>query len=1229
MFKTEMMKKARDDSHANTLAITKATLVEDLMIEDYAMHAAYHNTGEAGVVAAIQDVVDNLIAGYELDRQSAEGKDRQDGQDSIDYLRAIRPDSISQLTMKRPKTKAVYKVTLHKGKDPSEYDWLDWDKALSKEILGKIINQSEKKDIAQYRMKTFGRLKHWFDKDLDSYDYTNLGVGQNAYEEISTALGGDKEASLFLLRAGIDGIKFPSGTLSGIKDSPHFNYTVFDESAVDIEAVEQYTTATPQDEEFMREHGNSAAAENVSRSLRDYAMTSWGKIGRWMLKKREIGIGELEDTTAWERLLFTPIHYFGKVPAAGAMVEDGTNRSDNYFKGLNFIEKDSNKKSRLQIGKKLKKTNKKEYRAINKYLDDNDMNKYGYTVKMKEGIEESVGKTFEIKDPDGKVVGTANSYDDGWAEATRLEVAKLAELGYSELAQDWVQGTREMSHNVFNILRGAINDLTKRYAAKGMSLPSVATWVDGARVEVDLKVALAKMGNMRGYFMPRIRKPGRFSMYAKPKKGYENKLHPILKHFESELFAAEEASRKKYDNYIVDIEKINKMPEDIFKIAGQVVAFQEIMNKALEQVSGEMKKGVAADVMAELEKAQLEMGKQLAEGVANLFKGRGVRTHMIMRNDAVGVGVWKGYEEDSVQRMAKYVRGVAAGEAKKKMMLDMLRHMTGTDISWQEYQAEHTKAGLDTTYKDYLEFVKNRRIDPVKQRNIFHDALTYMEDMGRNDEAVDRIIGTVKGLAVLKFLAGRPAAVAVNLTNLGMAVPATMRAFANIPMRKTPGFLVDAMKGYLEYYRAGRSDRDPNIPGWMNDLFEEIEDSGWHAAQYNKEALSLLKSKVGNGYDTMLEVLMMGFGVSEQINRMATIAGSYIGQRKINQKKWDSAGAEQKKVLHKEWMANSKKASDMAHGVYSKANRPHYARGANPLARTAQMFYVFKTFSHNYLQTMYDLGFKTKDRTALLYMALAPAVIGGATSSLLIKAVIEAFGLLPGAPDEPEEAMYEWLEANWGETTEQIVRLGAFGLGGHGVSLKGSLDISIFDVPTTLKDLMGAPGSLVSDVVVGGKSILRGDFAKGIERISPNFIGSGIKAYRESTQGVTTSSNAPLFYGREVVKLDGMETIIRGLTFNPARIAKIRERQWKERKVEQNMADLRHDIYARIKAFYNRPKEKRSKSRYMDILEEIRVYNVLVQRSGKPFPVITHKSIKNNLRRAFRPSRRERLRRTY
>jgi hypothetical protein len=59
-------------------------------------------------------------------------------------------------------------------------------------------------------------------------------TGEELYEGLVGALGSQKEASLFLRRAGIDGIKYPAGTLSGIKGSDKFNYVVFDDAAVTI-----------------------------------------------------------------------------------------------------------------------------------------------------------------------------------------------------------------------------------------------------------------------------------------------------------------------------------------------------------------------------------------------------------------------------------------------------------------------------------------------------------------------------------------------------------------------------------------------------------------------------------------------------------------------------------------------------------------------------------------------------------------------------------------------------------------------------------------------------------------------------------------------------------------------------------------------------------------------------------------------------------------------------------
>jgi hypothetical protein len=60
-----------------------------------------------------------------------------------------------------------------------------------------------------------------------------LRSGEDFYR-LADALGSDKEASLFLKRAGIDGIRYPQGSLSGGSGQGK-NYVVFDENAITIE----------------------------------------------------------------------------------------------------------------------------------------------------------------------------------------------------------------------------------------------------------------------------------------------------------------------------------------------------------------------------------------------------------------------------------------------------------------------------------------------------------------------------------------------------------------------------------------------------------------------------------------------------------------------------------------------------------------------------------------------------------------------------------------------------------------------------------------------------------------------------------------------------------------------------------------------------------------------------------------------------------------------------------
>jgi len=120
----------------------------------------------------------------------------------------------------------LYTLKIHKGKTPDQYNWLDWYEPISDKTLEVFQKFIKEKNI---------KLSSSNDEDKPEDRITGIKL----YKWMSSQLGSPKEASLFLLKNGIDGIRYPSGTLSGIKDSDYYNYVVFDPKAVEIENKEK------------------------------------------------------------------------------------------------------------------------------------------------------------------------------------------------------------------------------------------------------------------------------------------------------------------------------------------------------------------------------------------------------------------------------------------------------------------------------------------------------------------------------------------------------------------------------------------------------------------------------------------------------------------------------------------------------------------------------------------------------------------------------------------------------------------------------------------------------------------------------------------------------------------------------------------------------------------------------------------------------------------------------
>jgi hypothetical protein len=151
----------------------------------------------------------------------------------------------------------IYSVTLFKGEKETDTDLLDWEKKPKKSQLDLIKKQLDKEGIIVSRDLGMGKDNRFKGEYLykilqeEETSYTGGTKNNNLYTQLSAFLGGDKETSLFLLRAGIDGIKYKAGTLSGMEDEEGYNYVIFNADDVTIEGKEKYADGGElQNEEF-------------------------------------------------------------------------------------------------------------------------------------------------------------------------------------------------------------------------------------------------------------------------------------------------------------------------------------------------------------------------------------------------------------------------------------------------------------------------------------------------------------------------------------------------------------------------------------------------------------------------------------------------------------------------------------------------------------------------------------------------------------------------------------------------------------------------------------------------------------------------------------------------------------------------------------------------------------------------------------------------------------------
>jgi hypothetical protein len=292
------------------------------------------------------------------------------------------------------------------------------------------------------------------------------------------------------------------------------------------------------------------------------------------------------------------------------------------------------------------------------------------------------------------------------------------------------------------------------------------------------------------------------------------------------------------------------------------------------------------------------------------------------------------------------------------------------------------------------------------------------------------------------------------------------------------------------------------------------------------------------------------FALTEAFNRTTTFAAAFIAARE--------AGVDNP-------YAFARRAIYDTQGLYTRANRPNWARGA-----IGATVFTFKQFSIAYVEFLKQLATdgtlpKTQLAIALGLLVLASGLQG-----------------LPGADDLDDviDALGQWL--GYGTNVRQAKRqvferlLGAT-LGNvalHGISTQLGLDLAsrlgmgnlipgtgalIPANPNKARDaaeFAGPLGSLVANSAAALERLFRGDYGGAVQSATPVAVRNAIKGLQMAATGEARDD-----VGRRIMDVNPLEAATKLVGFNPQRLAaegrRIREIRYDENIVNARAAEIR------------------------------------------------------------------------
>ncbi|WP_319764544.1 PLxRFG domain-containing protein [Maridesulfovibrio sp.] len=626
--------------------------------------------------------------------------------------------------------------------------------------------------------------------------------------------------------------------------------------------------------------------------------------------------------------------------------------------------------------------------------------------------------------------------------------------------------------------------------------------------------------------------------------------------------------KEKYpDVHTWDKGKNQRLPEEVYGVP--------IDSNAMEQVIAS-----AASSIADPDQAG-DIRNKLTQAVSDVLKSRGWGSHAIGRKNIPG------HETEDIRRV----------------LYDYKAGLTGW-LTKMEASKEMTAAV--------------GKINARKNPKLYRYALTYVQNMLRNSDSIDRAVGNVKSLAFAWYLGGNIKTAALNLTqNIITGVP-------RLGMETNAGSIkiFNAAASSIVSAASGSKNLTKDEQRLLDDMYKEGIITEAFLDEIRGEVSGISGSRAWN---KTLKWMGMPMAIAERFNRATLALAAYRvardGQLKrqetkdaLGLKEGDKASYDQSKQFA-EGLVND------AHFVYGKANLPQPFRSST-LGRLGSSMYTFRTFSHNLLSLWgWMLRSQGKEGAKAFGKSLfATASLGGVTALPFYYSAMAITQALTGDDDDWTEEVRKKLPES--DIARDIVCYGVPAMAG--ISMGGSLGIEVplarhiepgadaeSVVAGNIGEILGIPYDLLMKPSKVAKYSRAGDNYRAVEEAAPTVIKNMMKAYRMYTEGQTSLSGRPINEPGKIGprKLELGEAIKKGFGFQPLESTK----NWNNYRARSISSKLRKDKLANLSNNLIRAIRDNDRERMMDIFADLNKWNKSAFEDKKVWLVISPADIKRGI----------------